>query len=336
MGCRAVAGGVFCAAAGLVHMRPLLSMLSPGGLDGRLSILIFHRVLARRDPLFPGEVDVVRFDAICAWLKAWFNVLPLGDAVKRWRDRRLPSRAAAITFDDGYADNHDVALPVLRRHGLTATFFIATGFLDGGVMWNDEVIDAVRNTRRACLDLRDIDGAHLGILALGSDEARRSAIAKVLQAVKHLTVDGRRAAVAEVCERADATAYRGEMMSSQQVLALHRAGMQVGAHTVTHPILAGLEAASARAEMQQGRRQLESLLQDRVGLFAYPNGRPGLDYSVETVALARAVGFDAALTTSWGATGPATDPFQMPRFTPWNPGRWGFGLRLARNLWQSR
>lgn len=317
-------------------MRPLLSMLSPGGPGGRLSVLIFHRVLAQPDPLFPGELDIVRFDAICAWLKAWFNVLPLDDAVRRWRDGVLPSRAASISFDDGYADNHDLALPVLRRHGLTATFFIATGYLDGGVMWNDEVINALRNTRRSSLDLRDTAGLEAGVLALGSDAARRSAIAVILQAVKHMTADGRRAAVAEVCERADATAYRGEMMSSPQVQALHRAGMQVGAHTVTHPILAGLDAAAARAEMQQGRRQLESLLQDRVGLFAYPNGRPDLDYSVETVALARELGFDAALTTSWGATGRATDPFQMPRFTPWDPGRLGFGLRLARNLWQSR
>lgn len=317
-------------------MRPLLSMLSPGGLDGRLSVLIFHRVLAQPDPLFPGELDLVRFDAICAWLKAWFNVLPLDDAVRRWRDRTLPSRAAAITFDDGYADNHDLALPILRHHGLTATFFIATGYLDGGVMWNDEVINALRNTRRSSLDLRGIGGLEAGVVALGNDAARRSAIAAILRAVKHMTADGRRAAVAEVCERADATAFRGEMMSSPQVLALHRAGMQIGAHTVTHPILAGLDAAAARAEMQRSRSQLESLLLDRVGLFAYPNGRPDVDYSGQTVALARELGFDAALTTAWGAAGRATDPFQMPRFTPWDPGRLGFGLRLARNLWQSR
>jgi len=311
-------------------------MLSPGGLDGRLSVLIFHRVLAQPDPLFPGELDLVRFDAICAWLKAWFNVLPLDDAVRRWRDRTLPSRAAAITFDDGYADNHDLALPILRHHGLTATFFIATGYLDGGVMWNDEVINALRNTRRSSLDLRGIGGLEAGVVALGNDAARRSAIAAILRAVKHMTADGRRAAVAEVCERADATAFRGEMMSSPQVLALHRAGMQIGAHTVTHPILAGLDAAAARAEMQRSRSQLESLLLDRVGLFAYPNGRPDVDYSGQTVALARELGFDAALTTAWGAAGRATDPFQMPRFTPWDPGRLGFGLRLARNLWQSR
>ncbi len=317
-------------------MRSLLSLLSPGGSAGRLSVLIFHRVLAQPDPLFPDEVDVARFDDVCAWLADWFTVLPLDDAVRRWRDGELPRRAAAITFDDGYADNHDLALPILQRHGLTATFFIATAYLDGGIMWNDQVIDALRHTGGPRLDLGDIDGLQGLVFELDSVAARRSAIGRVLQAIKYMAVDQRSAAVGRVCRLAGAATPRGQMMSSSQIRALHRAGMQIGAHTVNHPILAGLDAAAARAEMLQGRQQLESLLQDRIGLFAYPNGRPGVDYSDETAALARDLGFDAALTTAWGASGGATDPFQMPRFTPWDRSRWGFGMRLAKNLWQSR
>ena len=317
-------------------MRPLLSLLSPGGSDGRLSVLIFHRVLAQPDPLFPGEVDVARFDDICAWLADWFAVLPLDDAVRRWRNGELPRRAAAITFDDGYADNHDLALPILQRHGLAATFFIATAYLDGGIMWNDQVIDALRHTRRPRMDLSDVDGLQGLVVELDSVAARRTAIGRVLQAIKYMAVDQRSAAVERICRLAGAATPRGEMMSSSQILALHRAGMQIGAHTVTHPILAGLDATAARAEMLQGRQQLEFLLQDRIGLFAYPNGRPGVDYSAETSALARDVGFDAALTTAWGASGCATDPFQMPRFTPWDRSGLGFGMRLAKNLWQSR
>ena len=68
----------------------------------------------------------------------------------------VPPKSILITFDDGYADNHDIALPILKRHGLTATFFIATGFLDGGRMWNDTVIEAVRRTKRTTLDLRGL------------------------------------------------------------------------------------------------------------------------------------------------------------------------------------
>lgn len=109
-----------------------------------MSIAIFHRVLEAPDPLFAEEMHRARFDEVCAWLSAWFNVLPLDEAVKRLKQGALPDRALAITFDDGYADNHDIALPVLKAHGLCATFFVATDFLDGGRMWNDTVIESVR------------------------------------------------------------------------------------------------------------------------------------------------------------------------------------------------
>src|SRR5205085_1443710 len=113
-----------------------------------------HRVLADPDPLFPEEVGAPDFDAQMSILKRWFNVLPLKEALARLREGRLPMRAACITFDDGYADNATVAAPILRRHGLPATFFIATDFIDGGEMWNDTVIDTVRRAPGDSLDAR--------------------------------------------------------------------------------------------------------------------------------------------------------------------------------------
>ena len=130
-----------------------LALLSPAGHRGRLTVLIFHRVRPEPDPLFPRELDAAAFRERLSWLRAWFNVLPLDDAVDALARGSLPVRAAAITFDDGYADNHDVALPILREMGVPATFFIATGFLDGGRMWNDTVIEAIRRTPKPMLDL---------------------------------------------------------------------------------------------------------------------------------------------------------------------------------------
>lgn len=137
----------------MLPITPLLHMMAPAGKRARLSVLIFHRVLRQPDPLFPGEMYAQRFDAVCRWLAAWFNVLPLDQAVSRLKAGSLPARAACITFDDGYADNHEVAASILGRHGLSATFFIATGFLDGGRMWNDTVIESVRQAGAATLEL---------------------------------------------------------------------------------------------------------------------------------------------------------------------------------------
>ena len=78
-------------------------------------------------------------------------LMPLATAVRRLRDRSLPGRAACITFDGGYADNAQVALPILQRHAAPATFFVASGFLDGGYSWTDAVIELVREARtRGC------------------------------------------------------------------------------------------------------------------------------------------------------------------------------------------
>jgi peptidoglycan/xylan/chitin deacetylase (PgdA/CDA1 family) len=313
----------------------LFAALSPEGPNARLSVLIFHRVLSAPDPLFPGEPDAARFDTVCGWLARWFNVLPLDRAVRQLRAGTLPARAAAITFDDGYADNHDVAMPILQRHGLSATFFVATGFLDGGRMWNDTVIESIRRTTYQSLDLTCLALPDVGELSLDSLGARRSAIALLIKAVKHLQPERRAALVAMVQDVANVSLPTDLMMSSAQVKALRDAGMQIGAHTVNHPILARLECANARREMAESKETLQALLGERVDLFAYPNGRPGQDYTQESVSLTQQLGFEAAFTTAGGAARPGCDPFQLPRFTPWDRTAGRFGARLISNLWQS-
>ena len=110
----------------------------------------------------------------------------------------------------------------------------------------------------------------------------------------------------------------------------------MGAHTVLHPILAKLSLGEMRDEMKQSKDFLERLLGERVGLFAYPNGKPGEDYDERAVALARELGFDAAVTTARGAATHQTDLFQLPRFTPWDRTRLRFGARMLSTLWASR
>lgn len=313
-------------------MKWLLQTVSPAGARGRLSILIFHRVLPRPDPLFPEEVDAERFDRICSWVRQWFQVLPLDRAVKRLADGSLPARALAITFDDGYADNHDVALPILQRYGLCATFFVATDFLDGGRMWNDTIIESVRGTARSRVDLSD-----LGLAAgeLQTPVQRRAFIDSVLPRIKYLPPARRVQVVEAAAERLDAPLPDDLMMHACDVVALARAGMQIGAHTCSHPILARLDADAARREIAGSKDALQNLLQQDVSLFAYPNGKPGEDYDEHSVSLARQCGFDAAVSTSWGAARRGDDLFQLPRFTPWDRRQWRFGARLWRNLARS-
>jgi peptidoglycan/xylan/chitin deacetylase (PgdA/CDA1 family) len=296
----------------------------------RLSVLIFHRVLPQPDELHPDIPDVGRFDRIVAWLCRWFNVIALDEAVQLWKSGQLPARAAAITFDDGYADNLLHAAPVLRRHGVSATFFIATAYLNGGRMWNDTVAETLRRCKQPELDLEDLG---LGRHVLADWSARRASLPVLLGRLKYLAPVQREALAETIARRAQVRDLPGDLMlSTTQLRTLHNAGMLIGAHTVTHPILAAIDDDGARTEIVDSRQRLEALLQAPVSLFAYPNGKPETDYRQVHADMVREAGFSAAVTTAAGAAGAQSDAFQLPRFTPWDQTALRFGMRMVRNL----
>jgi peptidoglycan/xylan/chitin deacetylase (PgdA/CDA1 family) len=297
--------------------------------SSRLSILIFHRVRPVRDELFPEEPDAARFESLLRRLRSSFQVLPLADAVADLQRGALPPNALAITFDDGYADNQQVAAPILKRLGLHATFFVATGFLDGGRMWNDTVIESLRGTRLERLDLSD-EG--LGVHEIGSTAQRRVAIDRLLRAIKHLAPAERLARVQAIAARCPAALPADLMMSTIQLQALQASGMAIGGHTVNHPILCSVPDAEARQEIGYNKHRLEALLQSPVSVFAYPNGKPDVDFAARHAAMAAQAGYTAAVTTASGAARPGDDPMQLPRFTPWDRGEFCFALRLVANL----
>jgi peptidoglycan/xylan/chitin deacetylase (PgdA/CDA1 family) len=312
-----------------VTFRAAYRCLAPAGAKSRLTILIFHRVHAVPDPLFPGELDVEAFESRMLWVKRWFNVLPLDEAVVCLRQGRLPERPLAITFDDGYADNAELAAPVLLRLGMPATFFIATGFLDGGRMWNDTVVEAVRTARGPVLDLAPLG---LGEHPMTDARSRRAAIDRLIGALKNLLAGDRVAKADRIAAIAAGDLPTDLMMRAADVHGLHARGMTIGAHTVSHPVLNRITDDAARSEIAVGRGRLEEITGAPVRLFAYPHGKPVEDYRLRHVRLVRELGFDAAVTTAWGVAHSGADPFQLPRFTPWDRQRWRYGLRLLRNL----
>src|SRR4030095_4887925 len=275
-------------------MKPLDLLIRPGlNVTGRgkLTILIYHRVLPSVDTLFPSTVDAERFDEQMSWVAAALNVVPLHEGIEMAQEGRLPTRAPSITFDDGYADNIEVGLPILLRHGLCATFFVASGFLDGGRMWNDTIIEAIRRAPGTAIDLAFLG---LGRYVLDTPQARRAAINDVIGKLKYLPPVARQNQTDALDHAVGADLPRAMMMRGAQLRALHAAGMAIGAHTVTHPILARLDHAEALSEIRAGREALEAIIGARVGLFAYPNGKPGRDYGPAHVAMVRELGFSAA------------------------------------------
>ncbi len=305
-------------------------MLGPGG-GNPATVMIFHRVLAQPDELRPGEPDAARFEQVMLWVKRWFSVVPL-ERIATFSSQPLPPRPLAITFDDGYADNYTLAMPILRRLGLNATFFVAPGFLNGGRMFNDTVIETIRQAPGLQLDLRSMG---LESYSIGTTAERLAAIDRLLRKLKYFSIEERTERVTAIARKIDASLPDDLMMTDQQVLGMKRAGMTIGAHTMSHPILAAVEDEVARAEIVQSKQYLESLLGERVDLFAYPNGRPKQDYASAHVSMAREAGFKVAVSTAAGVFRPGDDQFQIPRFTPWDRSSFRFAVRFALNARQA-
>ena len=309
------------------------SVLSGRRRRASLLVMMYHRVLAEPDPLRPGEPDAAGFAAQIGIIAGDFNVLPLREAIDRLRGGTLPARAVSITFDDGYANNYEIAAPILAARRVPATIFVATGYLNGGRMFNDTVIEAIRRAPSGDLDLR---AQGLPSFRVVDDASRVHAATEIIARLKYLDPQERVERAQSVAERVGAPLPNDLMMSDAQVERLARMGFEIGAHTVSHPILASVDETMAWTEIAQSRERLEEIVGEPVRSFAYPNGTPVKDYSRAHVELVRRAGFDIAVSTEWGAATAQSDELQIPRIAPWDMRAWRYAARMLRAYRQRR
>ncbi len=299
----------------------------------RLVVLNYHQVPEQADSLRPDQVDRHVFRQQLKTLKYFFNVVDLDYGVDAMRAGNLPPRAVAITFDDGYRDNHDVALEELLRAQCPATFFIATDYLDGGRMWNDTLIESIRLTQKNTLSLEAI-GLE-GSLRLATNQDRIQAIRTLIPAVKYLELSARQSAVDKLARVCEVELPNDMMMSSLQIKSLAEAGMGIGGHTSSHPILLKLPLADAVSDIIRGRDALTQLLGKEPRFFAYPNGKLGQDFSYEHTQVLPELGFDAAFTTQWGYVNKELPSFELPRVGFCRTVGWKLTVKVLRSFFDS-
>lgn len=297
--------------------------------EGRLCILNYHRILHAADPYLDTEPDTKAFHWQMELLASCFNVMPLPEALDCLAHERMPPRAVCISFDDGYRSIHDLALPILKKFALPATVFVTSGHVDGDNMWNDRIMEAVQLLPAGELDLRDMG---LGVHSIKHMADRKLTVDRLTEMSKYLPPQARADLPRELEDLIGNGRSRGLMLTREMVTHLAREGIEIGAHTVSHPILMSLEDEDARREITASKQQLEALTGQAVRLFAYPNGKPGKDFDERHVQMAKEAGFTAAFTTSRGAATRKHDRFQIPRSRPWDATPSRFGFRLLRWL----
>lgn len=271
--------------------------------DHRIFILEYHRLVEGKAA--EGQVRVETFRRHLAWLVEHFELITVRQAAERLRSGRLESDALALTFDDGYADNAELAFPALRAAGVPATIYLATAFLDGEPLW----FDVARRALAAAAE-----GAPAPAAAEGWKEMLGGwppALEPAMKRLKNAPPDQRLAAVAALAPLAESRPA-ARPMSWAQARELEAAGIELGAHTVHHPILARLDKAAQRREIAASRERLDQQLGPRPRTFAMPNGGEG-DYDPTTLELLAELGFVAACTTRRGSNSPGGDLYQLRR-----------------------
>lgn len=298
---------------------------------GKLTILLFHKVPRNVHPLSKGELDLSSFQRVLEFVVSNFKVLPLQDALSCLARNQLPPRAASITFDDGYPDWLPGPVRLLQQHQAHATFFVTTGQFQGEPMWNERILHAVAAAGRECppLVLHEAGGA---TVALATDEDKRATILSLDRLIKYQPPERKARLLAQLEAHVGVAATRAPVMSPDDVRAIHSLGFGVGAHSVSHPILALCTQDKARDEIGGAREHLESIIRAPVTAFAYPNGIPDKDFHAGHVELVREAGYAFALTTQRGVATAGTSLFEVPRFTPWGPSNLRMALQLTRNL----
>ena len=248
------------------------------------------------------------FDAQVAFLKANCEVIALDEVQDALGQR---GRHVAITFDDGYRDNHDIAYPVLRHHGVPAAFFIATGFIDFQPLpWWDAIAMQVRETVRTSLDLSPWLPQ-----ALPLDDDREPAIRQLLAIYKGLDfteVAPFRARLAAQTGIEPPDRVEGEWMDWDMIRAMARDGMTIGGHTVNHPILSSLPVDQQRVEIQGCATRLREELGIDMRHFAYPVGSRSA-FDAATMQLLQEAGVQQAYSFYGGVAQPCSAPLDLQR-----------------------
>ncbi len=273
--------------------------------QGLGAILMFHRVAPPRDDAFQPnrglEISPEFLDLALAQAQAaGYELVSLDEALARMRTGASEFPFLALTFDDGYRDTAEVALPILARHGAPFTVYVTTGFADRTAhLWWVEMERAIAALDRVRLD---IDGLVFDLPARTESE-KQAAFRALYWPLRQGPEERLLTAVAGLCAAAeiDGAAIADELcLDWKGVRALaHHPLVAIGAHTLTHPMLAKLHANDARREMAQSRAVLEREIGRRIDHFAYPVGDPA-SAGAREFALAREIGFASAVTTRPG------------------------------------
>lgn len=288
--------------------RRAVRLLGPGPI-----ILMYHQICSPAVDPWRLAVQPARFEQQMDALRRYRTIVGLSEFVRMHQSGTLPIDAAAITFDDGYANNLHAAKPVLERYGIPATVFVTTGFMnDPREPWSDELASLMTGPttlpEQIVLDTLSWQGN-------GWPAGRRNTVhTEIHRRLLRAPLTERRRAVdalrSQIVNPPEPNAER-RILTSSELRELADSGViEIGAHTVTHPWLPSLDTAAQRNEIRGSKLALEEALGRPIGSFCYPYGA----FDRTSVSIVEELKFDHACTTLRGLVEHRDHPHKLPRF----------------------
>ncbi len=295
------------------------------GMAGRLhgrsaAILMYHSVMEdpRSEDAFLGGIGHSRgvFRGQMELLARRYHPVSLDEITQFVKGSgELPHRSVAVTFDDGYTDNYEIAAPILKEVGIPATFYATIDCVERHRLpWPSHVRFVFRKTKKG--NWVDSSG---GTWPLRNDTERESALLRscdeccVLAGIAQDEYVSRLANELDIQIPAESGAL---MMDYDQMKSLTKQGHIIGSHTLTHPNMAYLKPETARRELAESKLRLEQGLEAPVAHFAYPCPALSPHWTEQTVVASREAGYETAVTTDRGLVREDDNALQLNRIRP--------------------
>lgn len=279
----------------------------------KFPILMYHRFSFENEPFkLPANV----FERHISILKKNYTVLSLEEISQYLINGQvLPKNIAAITVDDGYADVYDIAFPLLKKHQIPATVFLATDFIEyRSWLWSNRLEFILKNSKKKEFSFTLDQDYHFNVSTFSGWHQAQLRIYNygrtLLVADKNLMLNN----LADVLsvKVPDVVIDQFAPLNWDQIQEMGNDGIQFGSHTRGHEILAHLSAGEVAVELRESKQLIEDKLNQSVTTFCYPNGTAE-DYTKETISMLKETGYDCAVTTIDGLNNEETDRFQLRR-----------------------
>ena len=269
-------------------------------LSARMARILMYHNFAGPGASDPDALNVEGIRRQFEYLRQHFRVTPLRQLAEELSSGKLADRTVALTIDDGRRNCYEFLFPLLKEFELPATFFVVSSFVRGeDWIWTDKVLWLSEQANRP-------------------DELQREQLVATFRSLNRMAPDMRNAQIDVWAKASSVDIPKGPPAkyapcSWSELREMADSGLlDVGSHTVTHPILSTITEEDSWDELTRSRAQIEQEMGRRVSCFCFPNGMPG-DYRDSQIRQVEEAGYTCSVLAHTGFASAGSNRYRLPR-----------------------